>query len=585
MKKTIILLLLALWTATASAQLEYVAGSFKHINSDAVEAGEDLGRRNMSEKLIKDWPDDFDGNRPAALIRTVFSNVADDQIRDKMQLSISGGIHVLDTKFQNTPNGLEMWTFVDPTDKRKVDLTYKQNGNLGNAYVRNVSFESGKTYQLEITNKLRLTINVSTHPTGLGVTIGGKYYGDTPITIPEMTTGEHSIVITAPADADIDLLKLPSSIRIDQNSTNFNFDLRKAHNVSFQSKDQGTLYVDDEKIGRIPGTYPLYAGAYTIRAVGDNGVTLSFAQKIDANTNVIPLVFTPSLNVSINAQYDGKQVNNAQVYITKPDGSLLRNGIQNYFDTPADVLLPYGKYKISTTYTTPSGQSVTKKDNLKVDKNTDPFFLTTLPIKTIHSNLFKRDFPRRSWGLSASYLMRWYTYKEDGRTQSCNWTGDDGKQSGVQFGIAYQPYFGYGLGLNTGFFGQYFWTDKLELSSTSSFKVEEWDLFVPLHLMFRLPIKDFDFHINTGPGFEYGVSLKGVFSGDEKGSESLDFDDGTPRAFNMYYEIGAGLRFKALQFNFVYGLGLTESKKFLQRDGTYVGAKPSKIGLTLGLMF
>ncbi|MCM1400664.1 MAG: PorT family protein [Bacteroides sp.] len=586
MKPIITFLILFAAALTANAQMEYVGGSFRQINSNAVDAGADLGRRNMLDELIRDWPDDANGDVPAALIRAVFSNVPDEEVRDRMTLSLSGGFHVVKTEFVTTPNGMEMWTYVDPTGSRQVDLTYRQDGNLGSAIVRGVSLESKKIYTLEINNKLRLGIHVDTNPHGIGVQIGGKYYGDTPVDIPDMTTGEKSIVFTVPQGVEVDPLKFPSSIRVDQSSTNFIYDLRKEYNVSFTSREKGTLYIDEKRVGTLPLDVKLHSGTYIVRAVGGNGVNISFPLNVDASTSEVPLVFTPSLNVTFAAQYDGRQVSNAQVFITNPDGTPRRNGLQNYFDTPADVLLPYGNYKIRTTYTTPTGASVTKNSSLKVDRNTDPFYLTTLPIRTVHSNLFKRDFPRRSWGLSASYLQRWYSFRgPDGRTHTCDWLGEDGKQSGIQAGIACQPYFGSGFGLNTGLFLQYFWTDKVDISGGTSVSFEEYDLYVPLHLMFRIPVNDFDFHINTGPGFEYGVSLKGKFHGDETGSEDVEFDEDTPRAFNMYYEIGAGFRIKALQINFVYGMGLLKSSKFLSDGSKYYDAKPNKLGITLGLMF
>lgn len=583
MKKLLTICLCLVAALTANAQLEFVTGSFHEINRSAVEAGSDLGSRNMTDQLIKDWPDDANGDMPAALIRAVFSNVPDDRIRDRMSLSISGGYHVISTEFMATANGLEMWTFVDPTQGRTVDLTYRQDGNLGSAIVRNVAFESKKIYTLEINNKLRLGIHVETNPAGLGVQIDGTYYGDTPLDIPEMTTGEKRLVITVPQGADIDLSKLPTSIRVDQTSTNFNFDLRRAYDVTFTSNESGTLYIDERRVGNIPITTSLHAGTYNVRATGANGVELSFPINVDATLESVPLVFTPSLNVNFAAQYDGRQVTNAHVYITNPDGTQRYNGISNFFDTPANVLLPYGKYRIKTTYTTPYGSTVSKSGKLDVNNNTDPFYLADLPINSVHHNIFNRDFPRRSWGLSVSYLSRWYSYKVNGRSHNCDLWGDDSKQSGIQFGIAYQPYFGYGLGLSTGFFGQYFWTEAPE-SASEKLKIDEWDLFVPLHLMFRLPIKDYDFHVNTGVGFEYGASLKAKY--EDEGSESIDFDDNSPRAFNMYYEIGAGFRVKALQINFVYGLGLTKSKNFLlDSNGNYLEAKPNKLGVTLGLMF
>lgn len=586
MKKILFTLFLALTSLAANAQLEYVNGSFTQDNKDASEAGEDLGSRNLTSELIKDWPEDFDGNGKAALLRAVFTNVPDEDIRDKMTLSISSGLHVVRTEYVNTPQGLEMWTFVDPSGPNQVDLTYKQDGTLGNAIVRDVRFEAGKMYMLEINNKLRLAINVETLPAGIGVQIAGRYYGDTPVYIPDMTTGEKSIVLTVPADKnmDIDLYKLPSTIRVNQSSTNFKFDLRKKYEVRFTSRETGTLYINDEMVGQVPCTKKLYAGTYNIRATGANGVNLAFPLNVNANTNEVPLVFTPSLTISFAAQYDGRQVNGAHVYITDSKGMPVRNGLLNYFDTPASVLLPYDKYHINTTYTTDYGATVSKNTTLKVDQNTDPFSLTVLPIRTVHTSIFNRDFPRRSWGLSASYIQKWYTFDQNGRTQKCDWWGNDGHVDGVQFGIAYQPYFGYGLGLNTGFFGQYFWSSNE--TSESELKIEEWDIFVPMHLMFRLPIKDYDFHINTGVGFEYGVSLKGIYSGSESGSEKLEFDDDSPRAFNMYYEIGAGFRIKALQINFLYGMGLTKNKKFLtDEQGEYINAKPSKLAVTLGLMF
>ena len=88
MKRIIFLAAILFSFLGASAQLEYVQGSFKRVNADAEAAGADLGHRNMAVDLVKNWPMDADGNKEAALVRVIFRNVPDDLILNKMTPSI-----------------------------------------------------------------------------------------------------------------------------------------------------------------------------------------------------------------------------------------------------------------------------------------------------------------------------------------------------------------------------------------------------------------------------------------------------------------------------------------------------------------
>lgn len=580
MKRIIFLAAILFSFLGASAQLEYVQGSFKRVNADAEAAGADLGHRNMAVDLVKKWPMDADGNKEAALVRVIFRNVPDDLILNKMTPSISGGRHVVNTEYRKTDKGQEMWVFFDSTNGRRADLTFRQDGNLGSAIVRDVVLEPHQMYTLEVNNRMRLTINVITNPEGLDVTVGGVHYGLSPVTIPEMTTGTQTLMITNPRGLDVDLAAAPTTIRVDENHTNFNFDLRKVYKIKFNTDESnGTLFLDGKEIGPVPATYDLPAGTYNLRAAGNNGVILEYPVRLGAEMTEVDLRFVPSLNMNFGAEYDGRQVaSGAQLTIRNSDGTTIPNGVLNFFDLPMTRVMPYGKYKLAFSYRGPGGL-VSKNENLTVDNNTPPTFISVLPIKSVHHNVFKRDFPRRSWGINVAYVMRSYSAKIGGKSYTRDWWGQDGHENGIQFGLAYQPYFGAGLGLNTGLYAEYFWTTNEDESA----KVEEWDLYAPLHLMFRLPIKDYDFHISTGLGFEYGLSLKGKdLTADDGGWENIDFDDETPKAFNMYYEISAGVRLRALQLNFTYGLGLTKNKNFIPEAED---VKARRIAVSAALMF
>lgn len=160
------------------------------------------------------------------------------------------------------------------------------------------------------------------------------------------------------------------------------------------------------------------------------------------------------------------------------------------------------------------------------------------------------------------------------------WGQEDKRLHGIQLGFTFQPCLKMGLGIHTGLFYEIY------LSNASAVKDMNWDSFqehnfyIPLHLMYRLPItRTIALHIYGGIGLnwafrgEYRV-LDGVTYGTDFGWNGLFSThryenrhyqygsqvygkDGWPRRLNLQGELGAALRFSQFQIQFMYSWGMT----------------------------
>lgn len=159
------------------------------------------------------------------------------------------------------------------------------------------------------------------------------------------------------------------------------------------------------------------------------------------------------------------------------------------------------------------------------------------------------------------------------------WGQEDKRLHGIQMGFAYQPCMKVGLGIHTGLFYE------LYISEASAVKDMNWDNFyehnfyIPLHLMYRLPItQTIALHIYGGIGLNWAFhgeyrALDHIETGYSTGWNIFDThryenrhyqygrqvygQDGWPRRLNVQGEIGTALRFSQFQIQFMYSWGMT----------------------------
>lgn len=173
-------------------------------------------------------------------------------------------------------------------------------------------------------------------------------------------------------------------------------------------------------------------------------------------------------------------------------------------------------------------------------------------------------------GFSAGYVQKQWTfdYKEGGSEKVGFW--DDSKQiSGVQAGIRVNPQFGYGFGLNTGLYYEYYYSKSDRMNYADDYgqytgTLQEHALYLPVHLEYRMNFSNyFQLFFYCGIGLDYGLanSIKWVDCDDDSYSETInniyDSDDCPDwQRFNYSLEYGGGIRTSRFQLNFTMSKGL-----------------------------
>lgn len=165
-------------------------------------------------------------------------------------------------------------------------------------------------------------------------------------------------------------------------------------------------------------------------------------------------------------------------------------------------------------------------------------------------------------GLSAGYVQKQWTYNVDGAKEKVDVFGEDKYTNGIQFGIRIDPQFGYGFGINTGLYYEFYFDKSGNIHESGidyNYKSEEHGLYLPVHLKYSLNFSRwFQLAFYGGVGLDYGVSGKIYLrsEGETLESQSL-YDDGLDmQRFNASFEYGLAIRINRFQLNYTISNGL-----------------------------
>ncbi|MBP3472480.1 MAG: hypothetical protein J6K41_09665 [Paraprevotella sp.] len=167
-------------------------------------------------------------------------------------------------------------------------------------------------------------------------------------------------------------------------------------------------------------------------------------------------------------------------------------------------------------------------------------------------------------GLSAGYVQKQWVYDFDGAKEQVDVFGEDKFTHGFQFGIRIDPQFGYGFGINTGLYYEYYSDrseDLYEEDIEYHYRSVEHSLYLPIHLKYSLNFsKWFQLAIYGGIGLDCG--LKGEVylrcDGETYDSMNLYDDDLDMKRFNASLEYGASMRIRRFQLDFTISKGLID---------------------------
>ena len=195
---------------------------------------------------------------------------------------------------------------------------------------------------------------------------------------------------------------------------------------------------------------------------------------------------------------------------------------------------------------------------------------------------------KRPFGLSIGYVSK----QCNNMGQKIPWVNcgyDESKKSSpaLRVGLWYAPEFGYGIGLQTGIYYEFSYsqyetnyTDGHGHIMEESAKVllTEHNLSIPLRIQYRYEIiPDLSVFIYTGPSFDFSVAYdEKVTLGNESGTISMyEMEKGLNR-YNILWGVGGGIRWKGLQLTLGGDWGLTNLVK--DYSGTKLN-KPFSISL------
>lgn len=181
-----------------------------------------------------------------------------------------------------------------------------------------------------------------------------------------------------------------------------------------------------------------------------------------------------------------------------------------------------------------------------------------------HTHKFNEAKVHNFVGLSAGYVQKQWVYDYGEHTENIDIFGEDKFTNGIQCGLRIDPQLGYGFGIGTGLFYEYYFDrseDMVEDGIDYYLRTTEHSLYLPIHLKYSLNFsKWFQLAFYGGVGLDYGLSGKIHIYQDGESSESFSMydDEFDIKRFNTSLEYGASLRINNVQFNYTISKGLID---------------------------
>lgn len=275
------------------------------------------------------------------------------------------------------------------------------------------------------------------------------------------------------------------------------------------------------------------------------------------------------------------------------DEKIEMEGYGKWPKSRADVeaLLKQYEYATPVPAPTPSATNHTSQTTTSSSSNYSNYTYTT-------KHKFNEAKDNFHVGLSVGYVRKQWVYDTGNEKIKGDMLGDDGYTDGIQAGLRVDCQFGYGFGMNSGLFYEYY-HDKSLMEEHEDFnyylKAREHSLYLPVHFKYNLNFSRwFQLGFYGGIGFDYGLSGKySVYSNedliDEDGNEyskgedivngSIYDDEFDFKRFNASLEYGASIRIRRLQINFTMARGLINMSK--SKEYTVKQNKAMSVSATL----
>lgn len=567
MNKHIILTLsLLLYTICAFAEIEYVQGSFREIGGETVSAsGSDIGYQNMTALATDNWELSADGEDINGKLVVSFENFSPEEIREITISRLSNRqIPIIDKNLHENKGVITRWFYL-PESSKPFDIDFV-HPKYGTTRISGVTIGKHKIYRATLRAQGKVSVAITSTPSGATVIFDTQRVGQTPLTIPDVTLGKHNIVLEVPnrnMAADY-----AGVIDVSLTNTTFDFNLMRKKNVEFVAEPLSAVLnitKNGMSIARDKGRFNvnnLEYGTYVVKGYlggDDNETTVEIN---DRTPGSITIKVVPSSTITFNATQNNYPVSGAKI------------NLDNVYigETPLTQKVDYGVHKVDMSY---YGYQVSKSFTVGKGKSTNINLKLPNRLKSRH-NIFDIDYKRREWGMAFNYVNRAYTLKMKGSPATkYNFYLDEGHhENGIQMGMTYQGYYGYGQGINTGLYWQMMFGDWYGESSCPMYI--EHSLYIPIQYQFRLPISSrISFFANAGIAMNIGLSNTVSIDGEDYSlgyGYNDEYDLLFPKAFDCSMLFGGGVQFGVFQLEAKYSKSFINQTQILEMNGIEDGS-------------
>lgn len=516
-----------------------------------------------------EWPDrDSDGNRnpKQALIVVKYDGFPQEEIVNT-KFNPDLAYLIKQENFTNAQGEPITFLYV-PLDNNNLTI----NSAYGSARVGLPKMKNKGIYEMTLLVDKRMNIDIEplTDFESVTVYLDRSQGKSTPARFNDVSLGKHVLVFELP-DGRHETREINVAVNTDRfnETTNPELDIRRRMPVKIESTNPDvTIYVDDmEKAKRAPFTDYLPAGDHTFKVVSNRNerqfdVTTAKIN-IDAQPVTVKLNPRERRKFRVTASYGGREDVPMMLYAGKEEAYKIsedhaKGEQRSYlFDLPVGT-----KYKFRATYQGNEGSRTVKvTPDIAYDQN----ILIKKRSKIVWP--WEREYEAPPVGLTAAYVQKQYQVKSNGKTEYKGtltfWDDQEGGNkkwlNGIKAGVQYQPTFGFGLGLYTGLFYEYYrsTTDKFDLGDglTDDFSVyQEHSLSLPVEVFYNFPFARkvaLAFHGGLEGNFMLARSYSGlveIYDGVkyEDSYNALKDEDNffpeLPGVFTLYWQVGVQLR-------------------------------------------
>jgi len=223
---------------------------------------------------------------------------------------------------------------------------HHRNSQLQKTITENMS---GEVITLDPPTPINGRMVISSVPSGAKILIDGKQVGETPMQLPTILIGEHTLRLEKEGCAP-----LAKTITIEEGKTlTLNETLDTGRSIMVKTDRSGDkIYVDGNLVGETPRETPLGFGHHTIRVVRNGVKVEKEVDVMESTRNGLDLVFEFGRLITISTDQngdvvlvDGERVGTSPVNVDLPEGrhSIHAQRDKKYADKDIEVLKEGGE--------------------------------------------------------------------------------------------------------------------------------------------------------------------------------------------------------------------------------------------------